>query len=66
MLNFKDKIAEQVEIINDNISDENEKVRVLKSLEKIITEFTTHIIQLKEQQDELNQEVINLRIVLIF
>ncbi len=60
MLKFKDEISKQVEEINNTISNEEERLKVLKCLQNMIQEFTTHVVQLKEHQDELEEELMSL------
>ena len=52
--NFKDRITKQVEIINNTISDDNERAIVLNCIQDMIQDFTTHVVQLTERQNEID------------
>ncbi|MBR3280444.1 MAG: hypothetical protein IKI57_01180 [Clostridia bacterium] len=57
MSSFKDKITKQVEIINDTISNDDERAIVLNCIQSMIQDFTTHVIQLTERQNEVDQKL---------
>ena len=61
MLNFINEMSKHVEDINNTISNEEERAKVLKSLQYMIQGFTTHVIQLKEHQNELEEELTTLQ-----
>ena len=60
MSEFKDKIIKQVETINNAISDDDERKIVLNSIQELIQDFTTHIVQLSERQNEVDEKITEL------
>ena len=60
MLKFREKIAKQVETINNVISNDDEKIQVLKAIQSMIQDFTTELIQMKESQDELEKYIVDI------
>ena len=57
MSSFKDKIARQVETINNTISNDEERVKVLGCIQELIQEFTMHVVQLTERQNEIDEKL---------
>ena len=60
MSSFKDKITKQVEIINDTISNDEERAIVLNCIQDMIQDFTTHVVQLSEHQNEIDEKLSNV------
>ena len=61
MSEFKDKITKQVEIIDDTIKNEAEKAVVMNSIQELIKEFTTHLVNISEYQNELEEQIVDLQ-----
>ena len=61
MPNFKDRVTKDVEDIYNTISNEEERAKVIKSVQNLITEFTTHLVNLSEFQNELESQVVDLQ-----
>ena len=61
MSEFKDRVSKNVQDIYDSISNESEREAVLKSVQSLITDFTTHLVQLSEYQNELQEQIIDLQ-----
>jgi predicted RNA-binding Zn-ribbon protein involved in translation (DUF1610 family) len=57
MSNLKDKITKQVEAINNTISSDDERTKVLNSVQEILQDFTSYIVHLSESQEELQNKV---------
>ena len=60
MSDFKDRITKQVETINNTISNEDEKARVLGVIQEMLHDFTSHVIALSERQNELEDKISDL------
>lgn len=61
MSDFKDKVTKSVEEIYDSISNEEERAKVLRCLQELITDFTTHLVQISEFQNELEEQIVDLQ-----
>ncbi len=57
MSSFKDRITKQVAMINNTISNDDERVKVLGCIQELIQEFTTHVVQLTERQNEIDEKL---------
>ena len=60
MSDFKDRITKQVETINNTISNEKEKSKVLNVIQEMLQDFTSHVITLSERQNELEEKIADL------
>ena len=61
MSEFKDKIIKEVEKIDKVISDDEERKTVMKSLEAILQDFTTHVIHLIDRQEEMEEQIVQMQ-----
>ena len=57
MSEFKDKISKQVEMINNSISNDDERIKVLSCIQSLIQDFSTYVVQLTERQNELDEKL---------
>ena len=61
MSEFKDKIIKEVEKIDKTISNDEEHRIVMKSLEAILQDFTTHVIHLIDHQEEIEEQIVQIQ-----
>ena len=57
MSELKDKLTKEVSEIDKTISNEDEKAKVLSIIQEMISDFTKHIVNLTERQNELDEKV---------
>lgn len=57
MSDIKSEIIKNVKSINDTISIEEERLKVLKNVNDIVDTFTTQIVKLTEKQDQIEERV---------
>ena len=57
MSNLRDKMAKHVESINNTISNDEERSKVLNDIQKILQDFTSYVVLLNEKQTELQGKV---------
>jgi len=57
MSEFKDKINKQIKKIDKSISNEDEKLKVMKSIEEIISIFTSYVVFINERQAEIEERI---------
>ena len=57
MSNLRDKMAKHVESINNTISNDDERSKVLNDIQKILQDFTSYVVLLNEKQTELQGKV---------
>lgn len=57
MSELKDKLTKEVAEIEKTISNPDEKVKVLGTIQEMIGEFTKHIITLTERQNEMDEKL---------
>lgn len=57
MSNLRDKMAKHVESINNTISNDDERSKVLKDIQKILQDFTSYVVLLNEKHTELQEKV---------
>jgi len=65
MSEFKDKIIKEVEIIDKTISNDEERKIVMKSIESLIQDFTTHLVQVVEFQNNMQDQIADIQDSLI-
>ncbi len=56
MSNIRDKMAKQVEQINNSISNEEERTKVLHVIQDMLSDFTSYVVHLNEKQNELSEK----------
>ena len=61
MSEFKDKIIKEVEKIDRAISNDEERKIVMKSIEALIQEFTTHLVHVVEFQDNMQEQITEIQ-----
>ncbi len=61
MSEFKDRIIKEVEKIDKTISNDDERKVVMKSLEAILQDFTTHVVRLLDRQEEVEEQVAQMQ-----
>lgn len=64
MSELKDKLTKEVEEIDKTISNPEEKAKVLKVIQEMISDFTKHVINLTERQNETEEKVTEIYDVL--
>ena len=57
MSKFRENITKQIKIIDETVSNEDEKIATFKAIQNIIQDFSQKVVMLNSRQDELDEKL---------